>query len=186
MNRQVHRGVPQSLCEGHFTLVFKYLDCTMLSGQAHALLAAVIGKAVGDPEGKVKTMKTLTTNLMIAAVALAVAAGTASAQTMKADVPFAFQTGRTAMPAGTYKVSMDASKGIVSLQSGDGAANVLLLPTSRIGEGKEGDAKLVFSCVAGSCSLSQAWSGEPGINYAFASPKAGHKNAVLLEIRMHQ
>jgi hypothetical protein len=165
---------------------FQLLGLHGPSGQEHALLAAVIGKAAGDPEGKVKTMKTLTTNLMIAAVALAVAAGTASAQTMKADIPFAFQTGRKAMPAGTYRISMDASKGIVSLLSGDRTSDVLLLATYRIGETKMSGPKLVFSCVAGSCSLTQAWSGEPGFNYGFASPKVSHKNAVLLEIRMHQ
>jgi hypothetical protein len=131
-------------------------------------------------------MKTLTTNLMIAAAALAVAAGTASAQTIKADVPFAFQSGRTAMPAGTYTVSMDSARGIVNIHSGDGAAHVALLTTSRIGEGKDSDPKLVFSCVAGSCTLSQAWSGQQGVNYSFATPKVSNRNAVLLEIRMHQ
>jgi hypothetical protein len=131
-------------------------------------------------------MKTLTTNLMIAAVALAVAAGTASAQTMKVDVPFAFQTGRTAMPAGSYKVSLDSARGIVYMQNDDSTARVTLLPSSRIEEGKSGAAKLVFSCAAGRCALTQAWSGEPGVNYSFALPKATYRNAVLLEIRAHQ
>jgi len=131
-------------------------------------------------------MKTLTTNLMIAAAALAVAAGTASAQAMKADVPFAFQTGRATLPAGTYQISMDAGRAIVSIQNGDRTAHVYLLPTSRVGETKVSDPKLVFSCVAGHCALSEAWSGQAGVNYSFAAPKVSHKDAVLLEIRVHR
>jgi hypothetical protein len=105
---------------------------------------------------------------------------------MKADVPFAFQSGRTAMPAGTYRVTMDSAKGLVSIASGDSSTHVLLLATSRVGDGDASDAKLVFSCVAGNCSLSQAWSGTRGVNYSFATYKASPKNAVLLEVRLHK
>ncbi len=49
-------------------------------------------------------MKKLTTKLMIAAAALVVAAGAASAQTMKAEIPFAFRAGDKVMAAGTYRV----------------------------------------------------------------------------------
>ena len=38
-------------------------------------------------------MKRLTTNLMIAAAAIAAVAGSASAQTLKADIPFTFHIG---------------------------------------------------------------------------------------------
>ena len=50
-------------------------------------------------------MKSLTTNLMIAAAAL-FAAGAVSAQTMTADIPFAFQAGGKVMAAGTYRVDL--------------------------------------------------------------------------------
>ena len=45
-------------------------------------------------------MTSLTTKLTIAAAAL-FAAGAASAQTLKADIPFAFQSGSKVMAAGT-------------------------------------------------------------------------------------
>src|SRR5947208_9870897 len=45
-----------------------------------------------EPEGGTE-MKRLTLSLPIAAAALTIAAATASAQSLKAEIPFAFQTG---------------------------------------------------------------------------------------------
>jgi hypothetical protein len=63
---------------------------------------------------------------------------------------------------------------------------VLLLPTSRIEGGKDGDAKLVFSCPAGNCTLVQAWSGTPGAAYSFKSPKDRNAEASLAVIHLRR
>ena len=50
-------------------------------------------------------MKNLTTNLMLAAIALAAASGVASAQQLKAEIPFSFRAQGTLVPAGPYTVT---------------------------------------------------------------------------------
>ena len=49
-------------------------------------------------------MKRLTMNSMLAAAALVLAAGSAPAQTLKADVPFTFQAAGVVMTPGTYEI----------------------------------------------------------------------------------
>src|SRR5207247_7890233 len=51
------------------------------------------------------TMTTFTTRMMIAAATVVVAAGVASAQTLKAEIPFTFRAGNKLMAPGTYRVS---------------------------------------------------------------------------------
>ncbi len=113
-------------------------------------------------------MKSLTTKLMIAAAAL-VAAGAASAQTMTADIPFAFQAGGKVMAAGTYRVDLGGPAATVIIRDARGK-NVVIARTVTHIDRKEETAKLVFSCGRGSCSLVQAWPGysEPGL--AFKAP----------------
>ena len=50
-------------------------------------------------------MKNLANKLMVVAAAMAAVAGTVSAQSMKAEVPFSFKVSGTVMPAGTYMVT---------------------------------------------------------------------------------
>jgi len=116
-------------------------------------------------------MKNLTTKLTIAAAVIAVAAGAASAQTMKADVPFAFRTVNGTLEAGTYTVSIDRSAGTVHIRQAHGNESAFLLPTSPIGANKESEAKLVFSCGAGPCTLVQVWTGPDRPAYQFRRPK---------------
>ena len=54
-------------------------------------------------------MNTNTMKMMIAAAALVVAAGSASAQTFKAEVPVAFQVGNKTMAPGSYDVRLSVS-----------------------------------------------------------------------------
>jgi hypothetical protein len=135
-------------------------------------------------------MKNFTTKLMIAAAVMAVATGAASAQTMKADVPFAFRTVNGTMAAGAYTVSINRESGIVRIYTADGTKSTFLLPVSRIGTGKESEAKLVFSCGTSHCALVQVWSGFDSPAYQFHSPKPDRNDdatqASLVEIRLHR
>ena len=51
-------------------------------------------------------MKSMTTNLMIAAAALAITSGVASAQQYHADIPFAFRAGNATLAPGRYAVAI--------------------------------------------------------------------------------
>lgn len=132
-------------------------------------------------------MKNLTTKLMIAAAVMAVAAGAASAQTMKADVPFAFRTANGTLEAGTYTVSIDRAAGTVHIYQAHGNENAFLLPLARIGTDRQSAAKLVFSCGADHCTLVQIWSGPYSAAYEFARPKTDRdEETSLVAIAVHR
>jgi len=114
-------------------------------------------------------MTRLTTKLMIAAAAL-VAAGAASAQTLKADIPFAFQASGKAMAAGKYLVVYRGGVSNMVLIRRYNHEAVLAAPVSRK-EGKVENAKLVFVCAHGTCSLSQIWAGNSASGLEFKTPK---------------
>src|SRR5215471_13394266 len=99
------------------------------------------------------TMKSLTTKLMIAAAALAVATGAASAQTMKADIPFAFRAGGQMLPAGEYRVEMKGPHATVVLSNFKERRSGILMAISASDAPKDwrdsGTGVLGFECGAG-------------------------------------
>jgi hypothetical protein len=126
-------------------------------------------------------MTRLTTKLMIAAAAL-VAAGAASAQTaMKADIPFAFQAGGKMMAAGTYEVNLRGPVGNMVVIRRYKHEAVFATPVNRK-EGKVENAKLVFSCVHGTCSLAQIWPGASGSGLEFRTPKLARGEEASLAV----
>ena len=114
-------------------------------------------------------MKSLTTKLTIAAAAL-FAAGAVSAQTMKADIPFAFQAGGKVMAAGTYRVDLRSHVGLVTIRGVGREGAVIAQPITHI-DRKEYTAKLVFVCGRGPCTLVQVWPGYAEDGLLFRSPK---------------
>jgi len=118
-------------------------------------------------------MKSLVTKLMFAAATL-VAAGAASAQAMKADIPFAFQAGGRVMAAGTYRVNLRGPAGTVVIKGESRNSAVIAQPITHI-DRKEHTAKLVFACGRGPCSLVQAWPGYAQDGLLFRTPKL-HRN----------
>jgi len=125
-------------------------------------------------------MKNLTTKLMIAAALMAVAAGAAAAQTMKADVPFAFRTATGTFEAGTYTVSLDTVKRIVEFEGARGTKSGMVLPTAQLAADNRSAAKLVFSCAADHCTLVQIWSGPYSTAYSFRRPKTDRDDEAAL------
>jgi hypothetical protein len=112
-------------------------------------------------------MTRLTTKLMIAAAAL-VAAGAASAQTMQANIPFAFRANGRLMAAGKYYVDLPGSGHALTIRSKRGG--VLAMPMSSTA-GAESNAKLVFECRRAACSLAEVWPGNSHDGLVFATPK---------------
>jgi hypothetical protein len=124
-------------------------------------------------------MKSLTTKLMIAAAAL-FAAGAASAQTMTADIPFAFQAGGKVMAAGTYRVDLRSHVALVIRGVGrEGAA--IAQPITHI-DRKEYTAKLVFVCGRGPCTLVQVWPGYSEDGLLFKTPKRDRNEEASLTV----
>jgi hypothetical protein len=128
-------------------------------------------------------MKNNAMKWILAAVAVVGAAGNASAQVLKADVPFTFRAGGATMSAGTYIINVDGASRTLTIADERGHYDALIMANSRIEGGKEGDAKLVFRC-AESCSLVQAWSGTPGIAYNFKPQNPGHEEGYLTVIHL--
>ena len=130
-------------------------------------------------------MKSMTTKLMIAAAALAIASGVASAQPYRADIPFAFRAGNKVMAPGHYKIDVENGRPYVLLANPEEKANAFLLTTA--GTRSTADAKptLAFECQASRCSLTSLsiGGGHTGLN--FSRPRATRNEiAASAEIRL--
>ena len=122
-------------------------------------------------------MTNFTTRMMIAAATLVVAAGAASAQTMKAEIPFTFRANGAVMAAGTYRVTLSQTSGVPVLYFFNHEAKraAIALAQSRNDPPKAwqaaGNPMLSFRCGAKVCSLAGVWSGSGSPAYSFAAPK---------------
>ena len=135
-------------------------------------------------------MKQLTLKSMLAAAVVVLAAGSASAQTLKADIPFTFHAAGVTMPAGTYELRTSSSRTspYVIIRNTDSHNSVLAMyalanaPNDwRIRD----EAMLRFQCNGGYCALSEAWTGAASSVLRFNAPKLGHDGDTrIAEIRM--
>ncbi|HUA63433.1 MAG TPA: hypothetical protein VML19_32055 [Verrucomicrobiae bacterium] len=137
-------------------------------------------------------MTRLNTTLM-AAAAFVVAAGIASAQTMEANIPFAFHAGGKALDAGTYRVRVERSEaGNSTMIVSGGHGKQLLTFLYPSGNAKAawvsaGNAVLSFQCSEGRCTLANVWMGSEGETvYRVASPKThGGAAVTTAEVVLH-
>lgn len=124
-------------------------------------------------------MKNLTHRLMIAAAALAVTAGSALAQTRTytAEIPHAFQAGKTQMQSGSYvfKVEPQGGNSIVTVSNLDTNKKIYLLPSAGPDAPKAwsdaGKPVVALACADGQCALQSLWDGHNSSVYRFAPPK---------------
>jgi hypothetical protein len=113
-------------------------------------------------------MRLLTENrkLLLAAAGVILAAGAASAETMKAEIPFAFRVGRRVMQPGAYRVSLAPSptgKRLLKLTNIDVKQTVLLSPVVTDAPKAWSDSglpRLRFACDGGPCTMLGLWMGE--------------------------
>ncbi len=73
-----------------------------------------------------------------------------------ANIPFAFQVGSVALPAGTYAAVKINSSGVIRMQNKATGRSVMaaaFVPT----DGKAGESKLAFRCYDHRCFLSEIW-----------------------------
>jgi hypothetical protein len=127
-------------------------------------------------------MKNTWMNTMIAAAALAVAAGsTASAQTFRAEVPMAFQIAGKTMEAGSYDVRVANGDHLVVVRNRATHESALVAKGAQADAPKAwvdaGEPMIAFECANGSCSLRKLWVGASSA-YVFPGPKAPSGNVV--------
>jgi hypothetical protein len=135
-------------------------------------------------------MKRLTIHSMFAAAALVAVAGCASAQSMKAEIPFAFRAGAALMQAGTYDV--DAQVGMAStmfrLHNRDSNQTVVLFRQGTRDVAKAwaaaGHPTVAFRCAGANCALAEVWAGGESSSL-FTTPKSKSGDPVrVAEVRM--
>ena len=140
-------------------------------------------------------MKNSMMRLMIAAAALAVAAGTASAQTYNAEIPMKFRAGSTMMLPGSYAVRV--SPGITGIpqifvRNLDNQKEIILVPSTGKDAPKAwrdaGKPVFAFECVEGRCLLRSMWTGADLATYRFPGSLTPHEDgkvAVMLVTLSH-
>jgi len=123
-------------------------------------------------------MKTWTMLSTIAVAALTVAAGSASAQIYKAEIPMAFRAGRIALAPGAYNFEVrmsNAGHDVLMIRRGDSKVVATVLPTAGSDAPKawrdNGNPIIAFECVDHDCTLRQLWGGQDVTALQFPAPK---------------
>jgi hypothetical protein len=122
-------------------------------------------------------MKSLMTHAMITVAALAAAAGSASAQTYKAEIPMAFRAGNTLLAPGSYDFVVQRSSGqdIVAIHSRSYKQSIMVVPTAGSDAPKAwrdaGTARISFECLGDNCTLRQLWNAQGPSTYQFPARK---------------
>ena len=125
-------------------------------------------------------MTNFTTRMMIAAATLVVAAGSASAQTLNAEIPFPFRANGVVMAAGTYQVrAVNGRSGhpVFLVGNKDGGRSILFLAGAPHDAQKAwaatGQPVLSFQCGTGPCALAEVWAGRGMPSYNVPRPRLG-------------
>jgi hypothetical protein len=134
-------------------------------------------------------MKSMTTNIMMTAAALAIATGVASAQQYRADIPFAFRAGGKTLSPGTYELRIkDDQHYLVFITNHQTLKSsvVLAAATAEARKSPTGETApvLTFRCGSNRCSLAQMWTGPMSPALTFNQPRLGKdERASATEIR---
>jgi hypothetical protein len=133
-------------------------------------------------------MKSLTIRVTIVAAALAAMVGVSSAQTSRAEIPFAFRTGGAVMAPGTYVITDSTGGRVFQLMNVTEGHGVLLLKPPANDPPRawlaDGNPRLVFECGRGHCALVEIWNGDTK-TYRFPRPKLGRdEEARRVEVTM--
>ena len=147
---------------------------------AHYLVKAVI-KAPSTGENVMNTLSMLKSSAKVFAAILAVASMSAVSHAqgqidqVKVNVPFAFETGTSYMPAGVYKISMEQNR--IMLVKGNTKAALLL---TRLDEDRSPVAagKVVFHRYGNRYFLREVWT--PGRSSHFECDKSKAEKSLVL------
>src|SRR5215469_11165447 len=120
-------------------------------------------------------MKSMTTKWMMVAAALAIATGAASAQTLKAEIPFAFRAGDKVMTPGTYTVRVERHFVILSNYETEQHS---ILPSGVPGDPSKawvakGKPVMTFACAVSRCELASLWPGSGATAMSYPHRRLG-------------
>jgi hypothetical protein len=122
-------------------------------------------------------MKASTSRLIIAAAALAAAADSVYAQSLKAEIPFTFHTSNATLAPGAYVISVNYSAGrqYLILRNADTGNAVMLSQYVDAVASKamewDNTAKLTFECTKRACVLRELWKGGGSGGFQFLGPR---------------
>lgn len=129
-------------------------------------------------------MKRLTMNCMIAAAALTAVASGASAQSMKAEIPFNFHAGQAMLAPGAYTVTMDRGYGAryFILRNMDTGKGVMVAKNGQRTARKDWEAagkpRMVFECAGARCALREVWEGPGTAAHMISTPRFAPGEAI--------
>ena len=133
-------------------------------------------------------MTNFTTRMMMAAATLVVAAGSASAQGLTAEIPFPFRAAGTVMAAGKYELRTTQNYGhpVYRIWNVTEHRAILVLASGSETPAKAwvaaGKPVLTFECGTGRCSLSGIWDGSSLPASTFPRGHLGRDEAARTEI----
>ncbi len=95
---------------------------------------------------------------------------TLAAQSLKAvaTIPFSYNAGQTSFDAGKYMISETGAHGLFQIRETATSKSIFVSGVPDKSR-RDGASKLVFSCYAGECSLSQIWM--QGDSYKLTLPR---------------
>ena len=159
-------------------------NVSIVAPRLHDIARTADARRRGGQDKEDATMKSFT-KWMIAAAAAAVAASSASAQSVKADVPFAFQTGTGTLQPGTYSIHAD-SNGVVywrNLDTNHSAMTKAVSPQDADREWKD-TPRVVFECADGRCALLTLYTadGNPALRFHGLKSKTGDTHIAMVPL----
>ena len=129
-------------------------------------------------------MKRFATKTFVMTAVLAACAVGASAQSMKAEIPFTFRAGGAVLAAGTYRI--DVGNTVVRVTNSDTRKGIAVMPQYRRDVDKNaaaaGAPKLWFACAGSNCVLTSLWNGADTSAVVVGSPVSAGKE--MAEIRV--
>jgi len=136
-------------------------------------------------------MKNLNMRWLIAAAALAVAAGSASAQTYKAEIPLSFRAGRAIMAPGAYQIQLVVSQTnllTVRVNNLDTKRSVLVFAEIDDHTPKAlklaGKPVIALECAGDKCELTRLWSGGDSASVRFVEPSHSKHEAQMASVNI--
>jgi hypothetical protein len=137
-------------------------------------------KDIGDA-----AMKRLSQTLMLIVVVVTLGVSIAEAQTnapqrVVAQIPFAFNAGRTSLPAGKYEITVvnpSSDRTVLQIRSIDGQSSAMIL-TNTVNTNPADDAKLVFERYDDRYFFTRAQIAGESVSFAALHSKAERKQMV--------
>jgi hypothetical protein len=120
--------------------------------------------------------------VVVGSMAVAAQAQTGSRTQLVADIPFQFNVGDKAMPAGEYTVSQvnpSSDHAVLQLRSKDGKSTIMIQMTNMIGKANEA-ARLVFNRYGNDSYFAEAWI--PSDGNGLQAPKSKSERAARQEL----